>query len=252
MELATRVVSIERGYDPRRLALAAFGGSGPVHGCRLAAGARHPAGDPAGRGRRHLGDRPARRRGAVRPLALVRDAARRARPRVPRAHPRGDGRERDRGRPRGGRRRVPVGRAHRRPALRRPGIRAVRPAARRAGRRGIGRGPPRARSTASTRTATATPTRRPASSWSRSRVTVTGPDPRCGCRHRRAPATPPRPGSRPPGLLPRVSRLRPLPDLRPGAAAGGARSPGRPSSRSPSRPRCCPRGRPPRWTAGPT
>ncbi len=35
MELATRVVSIERGYDPRRLALAAFGGSGPVHGCRL-------------------------------------------------------------------------------------------------------------------------------------------------------------------------------------------------------------------------
>jgi N-methylhydantoinase A len=36
MELATRVVSIERGYDPRRLALAAFGGAGPVHGCRLA------------------------------------------------------------------------------------------------------------------------------------------------------------------------------------------------------------------------
>jgi N-methylhydantoinase A/oxoprolinase/acetone carboxylase beta subunit len=36
MELATRVVSIERGYDPRRLALAAFGGSGPVHGCRMA------------------------------------------------------------------------------------------------------------------------------------------------------------------------------------------------------------------------
>jgi N-methylhydantoinase A len=36
MELATRVVSIERGYDPRSLALAAFGGSGPVHGCRLA------------------------------------------------------------------------------------------------------------------------------------------------------------------------------------------------------------------------
>src|SRR5439155_13004168 len=36
MELATRVVSIERGYDPRRLALAAFGGAGPLHGCRLA------------------------------------------------------------------------------------------------------------------------------------------------------------------------------------------------------------------------
>src|SRR4029453_14036226 len=37
MELATRVVSIERGRDPRSLTLVAFGGSGPVHGCRLAA-----------------------------------------------------------------------------------------------------------------------------------------------------------------------------------------------------------------------
>jgi N-methylhydantoinase A len=36
MELATRVVSIERGRDPRDLALIAFGGAGPVHGCRLA------------------------------------------------------------------------------------------------------------------------------------------------------------------------------------------------------------------------
>ena len=36
MELATRVVSIERGRDPRDLMLVAFGGSGPVHGCRLA------------------------------------------------------------------------------------------------------------------------------------------------------------------------------------------------------------------------
>jgi len=36
MELATRVVSIERGHDPRRLSLIAFGGSGPAHGCRLA------------------------------------------------------------------------------------------------------------------------------------------------------------------------------------------------------------------------
>jgi N-methylhydantoinase A/oxoprolinase/acetone carboxylase beta subunit len=30
------VVSIERGRDPRDLTLVAFGGSGPVHGCRLA------------------------------------------------------------------------------------------------------------------------------------------------------------------------------------------------------------------------
>ena len=36
MELATRVVSIERGRDPRDLTLVAFGGSGPAHGCRLA------------------------------------------------------------------------------------------------------------------------------------------------------------------------------------------------------------------------
>jgi N-methylhydantoinase A len=42
MELATRVVSIERGYDPRRLAFIAFGGSGPVHGCRLAQALRIP------------------------------------------------------------------------------------------------------------------------------------------------------------------------------------------------------------------
>ena len=36
MELATRVVSIERGRDPRDLTFVAFGGAGPVHGCRLA------------------------------------------------------------------------------------------------------------------------------------------------------------------------------------------------------------------------
>jgi N-methylhydantoinase A len=36
MEMATRVVSIERGRDPRALTFVAFGGSGPVHGCRLA------------------------------------------------------------------------------------------------------------------------------------------------------------------------------------------------------------------------
>jgi N-methylhydantoinase A/oxoprolinase/acetone carboxylase beta subunit len=36
MELATRVVSIERGHDPRGLALVATGGSAPAHACRLA------------------------------------------------------------------------------------------------------------------------------------------------------------------------------------------------------------------------
>jgi N-methylhydantoinase A len=34
---ALRVVSVERGRDPRRLALVAFGGAGPLHACDLAA-----------------------------------------------------------------------------------------------------------------------------------------------------------------------------------------------------------------------
>jgi N-methylhydantoinase A len=37
MEKAIRVVSIERGYDPRDFALVAFGGAGGVHACELAA-----------------------------------------------------------------------------------------------------------------------------------------------------------------------------------------------------------------------
>jgi N-methylhydantoinase A len=36
MEKAIRVVSIERGYDPRDFALVAFGGAGPLHACELA------------------------------------------------------------------------------------------------------------------------------------------------------------------------------------------------------------------------
>ncbi len=36
MELAARVVSIDRGYDPRDLALVATGGCGPAHACRMA------------------------------------------------------------------------------------------------------------------------------------------------------------------------------------------------------------------------
>ena len=37
MEKAVRVVSIERGYDPRDFALVAFGGAGGLHACELAA-----------------------------------------------------------------------------------------------------------------------------------------------------------------------------------------------------------------------
>ncbi len=36
MEAALRVVSIERGHDPRDFTLAAFGGAGPLHACELA------------------------------------------------------------------------------------------------------------------------------------------------------------------------------------------------------------------------
>jgi N-methylhydantoinase A len=36
MEQAMRIVSIERGRDPRRYAMVAFGGAGPLHACRLA------------------------------------------------------------------------------------------------------------------------------------------------------------------------------------------------------------------------
>ena len=36
MERALRVVSIERGYDPREFALVAFGGAGSLHACELA------------------------------------------------------------------------------------------------------------------------------------------------------------------------------------------------------------------------
>ncbi|MFQ5880824.1 MAG: hydantoinase/oxoprolinase family protein, partial [Dehalococcoidia bacterium] len=36
MERAIRVISVERGYDPRLFALLAFGGAGPLHACELA------------------------------------------------------------------------------------------------------------------------------------------------------------------------------------------------------------------------
>jgi N-methylhydantoinase A len=36
MERAIRAISLERGYDPRRFTLLAFGGAGPMHGCELA------------------------------------------------------------------------------------------------------------------------------------------------------------------------------------------------------------------------
>jgi len=42
MERALRVVSVERGHDPRDFTLVAFGGAGPLHACDLAASLRIP------------------------------------------------------------------------------------------------------------------------------------------------------------------------------------------------------------------
>jgi N-methylhydantoinase A len=42
MEKALRVISVERGYDPRDFTLVAFGGAGPLHACALARSLRIP------------------------------------------------------------------------------------------------------------------------------------------------------------------------------------------------------------------
>jgi N-methylhydantoinase A len=42
MEKAIRVISIERGHDPRQCTLVAFGGGGPLHACSLARALRIP------------------------------------------------------------------------------------------------------------------------------------------------------------------------------------------------------------------
>ncbi|SNS49353.1 N-methylhydantoinase A [Granulicella rosea] len=42
MEKAIRLISIERGYDPREFALVPFGGGGPLHACALARALRIP------------------------------------------------------------------------------------------------------------------------------------------------------------------------------------------------------------------
>jgi N-methylhydantoinase A len=42
MERAIRTISVERGHDPRRFTLVAFGGAGPLHACELAETLRIP------------------------------------------------------------------------------------------------------------------------------------------------------------------------------------------------------------------
>ncbi len=74
---ALRLVSVERGHDPRELALVAFGGAGPLHACALAEELGHRDGARARGGRRafRAGARGGRR--ATRLRALVRVSARR-------------------------------------------------------------------------------------------------------------------------------------------------------------------------------
>jgi len=42
MERAIRLISVERGYDPREFTLVAFGGAGPLHACALASALQMP------------------------------------------------------------------------------------------------------------------------------------------------------------------------------------------------------------------
>ena len=62
MASAIKMVSLERGHDPRRFALLAFGGAGPLHAAAIARSARHPAGDRSAVPRGLLRARPAARR----------------------------------------------------------------------------------------------------------------------------------------------------------------------------------------------
>ena len=63
---ALKLVSVNRGYDPRDFTLVAFGGGGGMHAVALASRARHPQGRDPARGRRvqrvgHADERPAAR-----------------------------------------------------------------------------------------------------------------------------------------------------------------------------------------------
>ena len=69
---ALRVVSVERGHDPRDFALVAFGGAGPLHACALAEELGIADGARPGGGRRALRARPGGERRAAGPRALVR------------------------------------------------------------------------------------------------------------------------------------------------------------------------------------
>ena len=98
MAQAVRVVTVERGIDPRELALVPFGGAGPLHAAQIAGRARHAARARAGGERRAVrlrarGGRAPPRPGGERAADRRRpDAPRRSRAaveRLARARPRG-------------------------------------------------------------------------------------------------------------------------------------------------------------------
>ena len=97
---ALRVVSVERGHDPRDFALVAFGGAGPLHACALAEElgieavlVPEAAGVLSALGLVASDERRDRVVSHVRPLAEVRELAvrRRGRPALPRTVVRADG-----------------------------------------------------------------------------------------------------------------------------------------------------------------
>ena len=254
MELATRVVSIERGYDPRRLALAAFGGSGPVHGCRLAqalgiprvvlpaaAGVTSAIGLLAAEVRFDLSRSYVRRLDALDPAYLARILGEMA----------------DQGAA----------------VVREAGVRGTLSEARSADMRYVGQGyelsvpipdgPVDGRTAAALREAFDRVYAHrygysdPKAAVELVTVAVTVIGDRARRSPSRAAARHPRgrggPEAGPSGVLSGDPRLRPLRDLRPGTAARwGRRSRDPRSWRSPSPRRCCLRAREPRSTAGPT
>ena len=232
---ALRLMTVERGIDPRGFALMPFGGAGPLHAAALARRARHRAHPLPARLRRAVRARPRRRGAPPRRLAHGHARGGLAHPRAPRqrarrAHRRGPRRARRRSRARA---RAP------RAALPRPVLRAARRGARRRSTRTSCARPSPAR----TSCATATATTRPRSSWSTSAYRCGGHRPRCAARRRARPRRTPRDAARSSSTARRWTPPSTAASCRPERA-----SPGRPCARSRS-PRCSsPRAGPARST----
>ena len=179
MVRALRVVTVERGVDPRGFALLPFGGAGPMHAAAIAAELGIDADPLPARQRRPLGARPLRLRAPPRhrPHGDARAASELTAERI--AAEVGGAARAARRRARGRR-----ARGRLRAALPRPGVRAPGPGPPSARPRRAGRAL-RAPST-SAATATATPTARSCSSRSGSPLVAPGPEPRPrGGRRRR-------------------------------------------------------------------